>query len=133
MDNEKGVVQNVEVVVEDDVLVQDVDVPPIGNVEDNVLVQDVLDVPPINNLPKLNWWKLNCDISVKNSKLVKGEKNEAEIKVLLTRASHNLHVERKVSHTMIKTTRVRAILDGCIASTSTLSSWFLLGKDPTTS
>jgi len=48
------VVQNVEVVVEDDVLVQDVDVPPIGNVEDNVLVQDVLDVPPINNLPKLN-------------------------------------------------------------------------------
>jgi len=63
-------VQNVEVVgVEDDVVVQDVDVPHIGNVEDYMLVQDFLDISPIGILPKLNRLKLNCDLSDKKSKL----------------------------------------------------------------
>ncbi len=62
--------QNVEVVgVEDDVVVQDVDAPHIGTVEDNLLVQDLLDISPIGILPKLNRLKLNCDLSAKNSKL----------------------------------------------------------------
>ncbi len=53
---EQGVVQNVGVVVEHDVLVQDVYDPPVavGVVEDDLWVQDVLDVPLIGNLPKLN-------------------------------------------------------------------------------
>ena len=72
--NEQGVVQNVKVVVEDDVLVQDMEVPPVDNVEDNLLVQDGLYVPPISNLPKLNSWKLNRHLSPKTNKFANAEK-----------------------------------------------------------
>jgi hypothetical protein len=72
--NEQGVVQNVEVVVENDVLVQDMDVPPVHNVEDNLLVQEALDVPPIGTLPKLNRWKLKRHLSPKTNKFANAEK-----------------------------------------------------------
>jgi hypothetical protein len=53
-------VQNVEVV---DVLLS-------GFLEDGLLGEDVLNATPIGNLPKLNQWKLNRDLSAKSSKLV---------------------------------------------------------------
>ena len=51
--NEQGVVQNVEVA----------DVPPSRFLEDGLMVQNVLNATPIGNLPKLNQWKLNRDLS----------------------------------------------------------------------
>jgi hypothetical protein len=43
-------------------------------VEDNLLVQEALDVPPIGTLPKLNRWKLKRHLSPKTNKFANAEK-----------------------------------------------------------
>jgi len=86
-----------------------VNVPPVGVVKDNLVVQDVLDVALIGNPQNLNQWRLNHDLSAKNSKIAKPEKKEVEVKAsLLMRANHDLHVERKVSRTMNENTQKEA-------------------------
>jgi len=57
-------------------IVEVVDVLLGGFLEDGLLGEDVLNATPIGNLPKLNQWKLNRDLSAKSSKLVKAENDD---------------------------------------------------------